>query len=322
MWTTKAAGGDKKLLKRIETALAKRWDDLQYTYSKLPQHMRAQFYTAMNMARDSPFGSFHNVINRHTYAYAIATLNASHVDYDFANSLKPDEFIRLTQEEFMRNVDETMHHLRPQFYGTGLVVGTTTPQGTPIWSPRSWKLIDEEMDMEQCEFYAWEPTEDPYSDDGFIWSQHFFAYNRKQKRMCYFYLRRVSALSTSLPVATSLMDRFMESQEISPNEASKKRAAYWFGTHDKQEDLLIDHGEVVDAEEEDYLSPCETMERADYWSGEDSDFEDLKEYNDALRYKNKTYVETESVMDDMDDMDDIDDMDDMDEMDEMEMVEV
>ncbi|KAF1849479.1 uncharacterized protein K460DRAFT_376100 [Cucurbitaria berberidis CBS 394.84] len=310
LWTVKAAGSDKKLYKRIEKTLEERHKELLSAVAGLSEQSAAQFADQLNIARDTPFGTFNEAANRHTFAYLIATLNATHIDYDFANTLNPDEFRRETQATFMHKIDTTMYYLRPQVYSAGLPAGAVTPLGSPIWSPRSWYLLDSEMDMSTCEYYAWEPSDDPFADDGAIWSHHFFLYNRDRKRVAYFYLRGVSALSNSPSIAMSLMSKFKATKvESSANAGSRKRAEYWlgdrarkgleaYGDSDELDNMVIDHpGDIVDAEQESYIPAREMSMDADYYESEGgSDVESL-----AGRVRGKSGVRTmsEGLMDRM-----------------------
>jgi AP-1 complex subunit sigma 1/2 len=308
VWTIKAAGSDKKLYKRIERTLEERHHELLAAVEHLPEKSAAQFLDELNMARDTPFGSFQEASNRHTFAYLIATLNATHIDYDFANTLNPDEFRRESQRSFMHKIDTTMYYLRPQVYSAGLPPGAVTPLGSPIWSPRSWQLVDSEMDLVNCEHYAWEPSDDPFADDGAIWGHHFFIYNKERKRVCYFYLRGVSALSNSPSVPTSLISRFKQSKiESSANAGSRKRAEYWLGSRakkgleaygdsDELDNMVIDHpGEVVDAAEDEYLPARETSMGVEYWSSDgDSEVRSLEE-RETSREKSKARGWSEGV---------------------------
>ncbi|RYO72564.1 hypothetical protein AA0113_g845 [Alternaria arborescens] len=296
LWTIKAAGSDKKLYKRIERTLEERHKDLLSAVAGLSQQSAAQFADQLDVSRDTPFGTFSEAANRHTFAYLIATLNATHIDYDFANTLNPDEFRRETIHSFMHKIDTTMYYLRPQVYSAGLPAGAVTPLGSPIWSPRSWHLLDSEMEMSNCEYYAWEPSDDPFADDGAIWSHHFFLYNKERKRVAYFYLRGVSALSNSPGVAMSLMSKFKASKyESSANAGSRKRAEYWlgdrarkgleaYGDSDELDNMVIDHpGDVVDAEQQRYLPAREMSMDAEYYESEDdSDVESLVDRERAV----------------------------------------
>lgn len=296
LWTIKAAGSDKKLYKRIERTLEERHKDLLSAVAGLSEQSAAQFADQLDVSRDTPFGTFSEAANRHTFAYLIATLNATHIDYDFANTLNPDEFRRETIHSFMHKIDTTMYYLRPQVYSAGLPAGAVTPLGSPIWSPRSWHLLDSEMEMSNCEYYAWEPSDDPFADDGAIWSHNFFLYNKERKRVAYFYLRGVSALSNSPSVAMSLMSKFKASKyESSANAGSRKRAEYWlgdrarkgleaYGDSDELDNMVIDHpGDVVDAEQQRYLPAREMSMDAEYYESEDdSDVESLVDRERAV----------------------------------------
>ncbi|KAF2710022.1 repressor of RNA polymerase III transcription MAF1 [Pleomassaria siparia CBS 279.74] len=290
LWTTKAAGSDKKLYKRIERTLEERHQDLLAAVADLSAQSAEQFADQLNIARSTPFGTFSEASNRHTFAYLIATLNATHIDYDFANTLNPDEFRKESQKSFMQKIDNTMYYLRPHVYSAGLPAGALTPLGSPIWSPRSWYLIDTEMEMAECEYYAWEPSDDPFADDGAIWSHHFFLYNKERKRVCYFYLRGVSALSNSPSIAMSLMSKFKQSKfESSANAGSRKRAEYWlgdrakrglecYGESDELDNMVIDHPEEVVDAEEPYVPAREASLGVDYYSSDnDTDVESLRE---------------------------------------------
>lgn len=59
-----------------------------------------------------------------------------------------------------------------------------------------WKAIDDTMSLKECSIYSYSP--DDYSsdtDDGAIWSLHYFFFNRQRKRVCYLYLRAIPILS-------------------------------------------------------------------------------------------------------------------------------
>ncbi|KAF2748903.1 repressor of RNA polymerase III transcription MAF1 [Sporormia fimetaria CBS 119925] len=261
VYTIKAAGCDKKLYKRIEETLEQRHKELMDALEAMTPRSAARFADEFNVGRITPFGTFKEAANRHKFAYLIATLNATHIDYDFANTCNPDEFRRETKSQFMTIIDNNMHNLRPKAYSAGLLAGAMTPNGTPIWSPQHWTMLDFEMSLDDCEYYAWEPADDPFADDGAIWSLHHFMYNKERKRVCYFYLRGLSALSTSPPAAMSLVTKLKQAQyEQSPNRGSRKRAEYWlghrakkglqvYGESDELDNMVIDHpGDIVDAD--------------------------------------------------------------------------
>ncbi|KAF2185707.1 mitogen-activated protein kinase MAF1 [Zopfia rhizophila CBS 207.26] len=291
-YTTKAAGTDKKLYKSIETRLEKQHADLMAAVNNLPPQKAQQFSAQLNVARASPFGPLSEALNRRKFAYLIATLNATHYDYDFSHTLRPNDFRQESMQRFMQTIDTTMYNLRPQCYN-GLPAGAQTPLGSPIWSPRMWQLINSEMNLKDCEFYLWEPSDDPFfGDDGSIWSYHYFLFNKNMKRVCYIYVRGISALSNSPIRATSLMSKYKQSMydESNVNAAARKRAEYWlgdranqglemYGVDDELDDMVIDHpeDEVVDAEE--VLTVRDREASLDYYysSDDDSDVEFIRE---------------------------------------------
>src|ERR1700750_3121900 len=118
LYTTKAAGGDKKLYKNIENGLEAQYkSNLQFSHSLSPPqvHMMAD---SLNLSRSSPFGNLGMISSRRTYAYLIATLNASHPDYDFSHTLRPVDFKKERNlGRIMAKIDNTMQNLRPRPQG-------------------------------------------------------------------------------------------------------------------------------------------------------------------------------------------------------------
>lgn len=73
--------------------------------------------------------------------------------------------------------------------------------------PRMWDTIDKEMDLLSCNIYAYSPddvSDDPYGEEGLIWSTNLFFFNKHKKRVCYLYLRGLSTLSHS-PLETNMV---------------------------------------------------------------------------------------------------------------------
>lgn len=160
LYTTKAAGTDKKLYKNIENSLESQHESmLRLSASLSPPHIEM---LSLNLSRSSPFGPLSQVSSRRSFAYLIATLNASHPDYDFALITKPSDFSKeRSLTKVMNFIDETLMHLRPQSTGallatsngwssTGVSNGPQTPSGSSKWSPKMWKSIDKEMSLRQC----------------------------------------------------------------------------------------------------------------------------------------------------------------------------
>lgn len=250
LYTTKAAGGDKKLYKHIESDLeAQHASDLQFSRSLSPPQ-KDVLAQSLNLDRKSAFGNLGAVSARRTYAYLIATLNASHPDYDFSLVLRPSDFHReKSLKKVINTFDTTLYNLRPRSAMSSIPKSSVQsgsaylyPSSTaPQWGPGMWRLIDQQMNLRECTVYSYSPTEfDPFEDDeaGHMWSMNYFFFNRIRKRVCYLYLRGISILASQdgieTPLRTPIKDKrdFDSSSEgwLTPSEAgAQKRAKYWFG---------------------------------------------------------------------------------------------
>ena len=160
LYITKAAGSDKKLYKSIENSLESQHESLVRLSASLSPPNAELFH--LNLSRSSPFGSLSQVSSRRTFAYLIATLNASHPDYDFSHILRPSDFRKeRSLRSVMGAVDDALYNLRPRPAGVLLAVpsgwssnaaasGPQTPGGGQTWGPRMWRLIDKEMSLREC----------------------------------------------------------------------------------------------------------------------------------------------------------------------------
>lgn len=258
IFTTKAAGSDKKLYKNIEQSLESQYESLVRMSASLSppaerrstsansddgnegsqRNTRSRTIEApgIDLSRPSPFGPLSQIRSRRTFAYLIATLNASHPDYDFSY-LKPGDFHRQwSLKSVIHHIDSTIQHLRPNrpFYDSSLLFPTSGPavfgSNSDSWGPRMWSLIDQQMALRKCERYSYFPDEDPFDGGdggGALWSMHYFFYNKDLKRVCYFHLRGLSVVSHS-PVYR--MPSKLGMQSLSVGSGAGKRAAYWLGS--------------------------------------------------------------------------------------------
>lgn len=253
LYTTKAAGGDKKLYKNIESALESQHESLvRFSKSLSPPQIPvdSKFKKAqspMNMpeidlSRDSPFGPFSQISARRTFAYLIATLNASHPDYEFSNTLRPLDFRKTSGTVIRRVVDSALLNMRPRRMASSLAPPARSPYSsaaplaspTPevMWNERMWDLIDQEMDLRHCEKYSWEPEDDPFEEENALWGQHHFFFNKDKKRVCYLHFRAFSVIShspamTTLPVRRPTM--MQSNSDVTVGDGAGKRAQYWLG---------------------------------------------------------------------------------------------
>ncbi|KAI9826430.1 MAG: hypothetical protein M1826_006639 [Phylliscum demangeonii] len=251
LYTTKAAGPDKKLYKSIEHSLESQYESLLRFSASLAPPQASSAALALNLSRSSPFGPLTQISSRRTFAYLIATLNASHPDYDFSHLLRPTDFrCERNLKSVMNAIDTTLYNLRPRrlvsasggLDGTPmslLAMGMNSQGAGQTWGPHMWRLINKEMSLKDCSLYCYAPEEDPYDgEDGALWSLSYFFFNKARKRVCYLYLRGLSIVSHS-PVG------LLDSPFNTPHKRSaslrgagaRKRAKYWLGDRANGEDF-------------------------------------------------------------------------------------
>ena len=240
LYTTKAVGTDKKLYKNIEHSLESQYESLLRFSALLSPPEANAAGLALDLSRASPFGSLSQISSRRAFAYLIATLNASHTDYDFSNELKPSDFRKEKNlRRVMNTLDTTLYNLRPKppvSYGSPHWSSAVTPASaaTPAqrWSPRMWRLIDKEMDLVNCTIYSFSPEEELYDEEeGVIWNFNYFFFNKARKRVCYIYIKGLSLMNEDPVPRTSLLENtasYIDSDWASDWGASK-RASYWLG---------------------------------------------------------------------------------------------
>ena len=263
IYTTKAAGSDKKLYRNIENSLRLQYEQiLKFSVSLSLPHSES-LAESLNLSRSSPFGPLSQISSRRTFAYLIATLNASHPDYDFSHILRPSDFVkRKSLRSVMNAVDSTLYNLRPRPAPVPTPVTDKghsgnipqTPGGTISWSPKTWRLIDEQMDLKSCNLYSYVPEEDPFEgEEGALWSMNHFFFNKDRKRVCYLYLRGLSVLSHSPLTHTRRHLRHKSHNHPMPclSQGAKKRAEYWLGN--RANENQIESG-TIDEDEDNIVA--------------------------------------------------------------------
>lgn len=213
----------------------------------------------MNLSRSSPFGPLSQISSRRTFAYLIATLNASHPDYDFSHILRPTDFRReRSLKNVMNTIDSTLYNIRPS-PGLALQVPSQTTYATTssatatsqAWGPQMWSLIDKEMTLKECSVYCYAPEEDPYDgEEGSIWSLNYFFFNKARKRVAYIYIRGVSVMSHSLRSGLPKRGAGGSTQDL----GAEKRARYWLGDRAESvnagRELMEDADDIWDEDDE------------------------------------------------------------------------
>ena len=302
MYITKAAARKERLYKDIEKSLEDEHASM-VKFSKSLSPPNAELFN-LDLTRPSPFGSLTERTSRRTFAYMVATLNASHPDYDFSQILKPVDFVReKSLRSVMARIDETMYTLRPRGRpgARNALSAPQTPGGSQIWNPSMWRAIDKEMTLQDCEIYQYAPTTDPFdSEESAIWSHHHFFFNKERKRVCYVYIRGISVLSHS-PSRTPKRARPLSSASLSIDAGASKRARYWLG--DRAEG--IEDG-WKEGEDDEFQDPGDDEVDADdaldsrSVAGPSSDDDDDDELERRYRDKSSVRRMSEHVVESMD----------------------
>jgi len=238
LYTTKAAGTDKKLYKQIDRALEAQHESILRLAASLSPPQAAQFAKTSNLSQSSPFGTLSQISNRRTYAYMIATLNASHPDYDFSHVLRPADFCR---EKRVRDVIAAVDSKIYSAQSCRIPRGLQTPGGSVMWGPRMWNNIDAEMDLYHCEIYSYKPDENPFDDEETaLWSLHYFFFNKTMKRVCYLNARALSPTFADEEsdddnntiddgTITPIRPKRTRAERQSADFSARKRARFWLG---------------------------------------------------------------------------------------------
>ncbi|KAI1764192.1 Maf1 regulator-domain-containing protein [Hypoxylon sp. FL1150] len=267
LYTTKAAGSDKKLYKTIENSLESQHAALIKLGASLSPPQRKEMAASLNLSRSSPFGRLSEISSRRTYAYLIATLNASHPDYDFSHVLRPTDFRREENlRHVMANIDNTLNSVRPlsssllaPHAGSSYRSYSSSPGpnatgvgdviSSPAWGPQMWTMIDKEMTLTDCSVFSYQPVEDPFDgDESAIWRMHYFFFNKDKKRVAYLYIRGLPIVVNSPALAphrrgsNGLPKRY--APPLPGSLGANKRAKFWLG------DQLANR--IVDDDDEDY----------------------------------------------------------------------
>lgn len=267
LYTTKAAGSDKKLYKTIENSLESQHAALMKLGASLSPPQRKEMAASLNLSRSSPFGRLSEISSRRTYAYLIATLNASHPDYDFSHVLRPTDFHREDNlRRVMANIDNTLNSVRPlassllvPHAGSSCRAYSSSPGpnatgvgdviSSPAWGPQMWTMIDKEMTLTDCSVFSYQPAEDPFDgDESAIWRMHYFFFNKDKKRVAYLYIRGLPIVVNSPALAphrrgsNGLPKRY--AQPLPSSLSANKRAKFWLG------DQLANR--IVDDDDDDY----------------------------------------------------------------------
>ncbi|KAK1654699.1 Maf1 regulator-domain-containing protein [Colletotrichum phormii] len=241
LYTTKSTGSDKKLYKNIDKDLSSQHAALLKLGASLsPPDREAMLATSPNMqmfSHSSAFGPLSELASRRTFAYLIATLNASHQHYDFSHVLRPGDFKKQRNlRRVMGNLDSILQNVRPHVEARP-VEQATSSETKPVWGPQCWSKIDKEMRLNECTVFSYNPDVDPFEEDeSAIWAAHYFFFNRALKRVAYLYVRVVPVVSSQSPRLQPALPGSVKRTRSTQFDAlaGNKRAKYWLGDRDAE----------------------------------------------------------------------------------------
>ncbi|PHH88967.1 hypothetical protein CDD83_6803 [Cordyceps sp. RAO-2017] len=301
LYTTKSTGSDKKLYKNIDKDLNSQHAALLKLGASLSPPDREQMLaTSPSMqlfSTSSAFGPLSELSSRRTFAYLIATLNASHPHYDFSHVLRPGDFKRERNlRRVMVNLDSILQNVRPEAASSSLGSSLGSNPGS-AWGAECWSLIDKEMRLNECSIISYHPDPDPFEEDeSAIWAAHYFFFNRALKRVAYLYVRVVPVISSSSPTlrpapgARPGHHNNKRHLDRDDPDGAKKRARYWLG--DRDADPVPAHEDDDDGPHDDGL----------FWNrGEDGDLVPFSDDDDDDNDDNDYFKDGPGGDDDDDD---------------------
>lgn len=180
-YSCKMTGNDKKLYKYLNTqghsssdlkALSPSESQQQLIYGLSPNYVYLS-RNQLEFAEDDSSGLV-SVISGKMLFTLLSTLNAAFPDYDFSN-VKSEEFSREPSLPFViNNVNSNL--------------STSLGEEFPKLSPKLWKAIDDEICLQDCQIYSYNPDmeSDPFGEEGCLWSFNYLFYNKELKRIVFF----------------------------------------------------------------------------------------------------------------------------------------
>ena len=245
------------MYKHIDKSLESQHAALIKLGASLSPPQREELAASHNLSRSSPFGNLADISSRRTFAYLIATLNASHPDYDFSHVLRPSDFRRERNlRKVMTALDTTLGNVRPASLalapgaGPSAALDAVAPDAgassvSPLWGPQMWALLDKEMALQDSTVFSYQPADDPFEEDEpAIWAHHYLFFNKSRKRVAYLHVRGVPVVSHSPRLRGPRLDLAGAADAgpagLSPASLKRrglslgagganKRARYWLG---------------------------------------------------------------------------------------------
>lgn len=225
-------------MSKIDDNLQSKYKELLTVAASLSPPEATLFARTENLSRSSPFGTLSESANRRVFAYLIATLNANWRDYDFSNTLTPDDFTVVKLYHAQAHIEEKIYgaHSRQCLLNMTKNGGSYTPGGSTMWRPQMWGMISEEMALSECTVYRLTASENPFDEGPELWSFHYFFYNKLMKRVCYLWARASDFSIYDLthpepptPTPKRILATPADYDFESDAFGADKRAKYWLG---------------------------------------------------------------------------------------------
>jgi len=146
-----------------------------------------------------PLGNLHEFSTVRLISYFISTLNTMYHDFDFTNS-EPNQFTTEKPEIVNQTINARLAPLA---------------KSKPLLMESFWKNINSAMDLQQCHFYSFTPTDDtmaalrPHS----LWNIDYFIVNQSSRQLLYLSLYAESNLHAHHPSMSGSLD-FKEDMEL------------------------------------------------------------------------------------------------------------
>lgn len=193
-YSCKLAGLDKKLSKSLDA-------DVQLGSSPLE-------------LSKSPVGPLSEAASRKTLIYLILTLNHIYPDYDFS-TLRAHHF---RKESGSAAIEEEVDSLLLE---TSKVWENTPGFGEEPFLDCLWSSIDEAICLKESDVYSYQSDHenDPFGENGSIWSFNYFFYNRKLKRILYLSARGISKAAAGPATLSTTTDARYNSDSESEEES-------------------------------------------------------------------------------------------------------
>ncbi|OBA19563.1 repressor of RNA polymerase III transcription MAF1 [Metschnikowia bicuspidata var. bicuspidata NRRL YB-4993] len=237
---------------------------------------------------ESPFGPLRNTATRKTFAYLIAILNTTYPDHDFSN-LQPstENFYRVDSAESLRHRFNSImvslgkkEDLLSWVWDTINAYMDLVPSRSPslaaqggagsrknsfnqphAGSPGPMDPAFLAADT-ACKIYEFQPSDQSILEDlhhpfQTLWSNYWFIYNKKKKRVCFLYLTAITRGHHLQIARTATPPVGMDSRGARRQRAASEDSAYHDDYDENMDDASMGADEEDDALTDDVVGDIE-----------------------------------------------------------------